>query len=316
MIKAIETQWKGYRFRSRLEARWAVFFDRMGWRWEYEPQGFDLSNFGRYLPDFYVHEIDTWFEIKPEKKCHHLKNVYLAGKIEKNCWRHSLAPGLRGALDYETPYDWVAPSVSIVDRILKTNGPFFRSCDHGCGHVPAQHGQAPNACFEGLPSGSTKTHQACIGAIYGCDIFFAWIDSLDCYGTLVEAGFASAMGKDIAVGFSESAFNDSLVMGEDNEQANKSELWFLMETANRHGVFKNAKDAFRELVPLTEQEIEVLKIKEVADSQNANWLYAVGDPLTHQGIHSNILPWPVGWEDAAKAARSARFEHGEAPAWS
>jgi hypothetical protein len=25
--KAIETHYKGYRFRSRLEARWAVFFD-------------------------------------------------------------------------------------------------------------------------------------------------------------------------------------------------------------------------------------------------------------------------------------------------
>ena len=29
-IKAIETYYKGYRFRSRLEARWAVFFDAAG----------------------------------------------------------------------------------------------------------------------------------------------------------------------------------------------------------------------------------------------------------------------------------------------
>ncbi len=28
-IKAIETRYKGYRFRSRLEARWAVFFDAL-----------------------------------------------------------------------------------------------------------------------------------------------------------------------------------------------------------------------------------------------------------------------------------------------
>jgi hypothetical protein len=28
-IKAIETSYKGYRFRSRLEARWAVFFDAL-----------------------------------------------------------------------------------------------------------------------------------------------------------------------------------------------------------------------------------------------------------------------------------------------
>ena len=29
-IQVIETAYKGYRFRSRLEARWAVFFDAIG----------------------------------------------------------------------------------------------------------------------------------------------------------------------------------------------------------------------------------------------------------------------------------------------
>ena len=33
MIKAIPTEYKGYRFRSRLEARWAVFFDACGADW-------------------------------------------------------------------------------------------------------------------------------------------------------------------------------------------------------------------------------------------------------------------------------------------
>lgn len=54
MIKAIETKYKGYRFRSRLEARWAVFFDEMGLDWAYEPQGFDLGELGWYLPDFVI----------------------------------------------------------------------------------------------------------------------------------------------------------------------------------------------------------------------------------------------------------------------
>lgn len=53
-IKAIETQYKGYRFRSRLEARWAVFFDALGVEWEYEAEGFDLGNEGFYLPDFWL----------------------------------------------------------------------------------------------------------------------------------------------------------------------------------------------------------------------------------------------------------------------
>jgi hypothetical protein len=43
-IKPIETHYKGYRFRSRLEARWAVFFDELGLRWEYEREGFDLGD--------------------------------------------------------------------------------------------------------------------------------------------------------------------------------------------------------------------------------------------------------------------------------
>lgn len=72
-IKAIETRYKGYRFRSRLEARWAVFFDALGVDWEYETQGFDLSDtpdlYGyplrRYLPDFWLPDLKMWFEIKP-----------------------------------------------------------------------------------------------------------------------------------------------------------------------------------------------------------------------------------------------------------
>jgi hypothetical protein len=54
LLKAIPTHYRGYHFRSRLEARWAVFFDALGLKWEYEPEGFELPS-GRYLPDFFVH---------------------------------------------------------------------------------------------------------------------------------------------------------------------------------------------------------------------------------------------------------------------
>ena len=50
-IKPIETRYKGYQFRSRLEARWAVFFDALGVDWEYEPEGFVIGD-QYYLPDF------------------------------------------------------------------------------------------------------------------------------------------------------------------------------------------------------------------------------------------------------------------------
>jgi hypothetical protein len=63
-IRAIETAYKGYRFRSRLEARWAVFFDALGVRWEYEPEGFDLGPDGWYLPDFWLPGPRMWAEVK------------------------------------------------------------------------------------------------------------------------------------------------------------------------------------------------------------------------------------------------------------
>lgn len=63
-IKPIETVYNGYRFRSRLEARWAVFFDAADISWEYEPEGFDLGDGIKYLPDFYLPDDDVWVEIK------------------------------------------------------------------------------------------------------------------------------------------------------------------------------------------------------------------------------------------------------------
>ena len=42
--EAKETYYDGYRFRSRLEARWAVFFNNIGLEYEYEMEGFDMKN--------------------------------------------------------------------------------------------------------------------------------------------------------------------------------------------------------------------------------------------------------------------------------
>jgi len=75
-IKPIETHYNGYRFRSRLEARWAVFFDTLGIHYEYEPEGYDLSSVGHadkmlapedmwYLPDFFLPNLGCYVEIKP-----------------------------------------------------------------------------------------------------------------------------------------------------------------------------------------------------------------------------------------------------------
>jgi hypothetical protein len=71
IIPAIETRYKGYRFRSRLEARWAVWFDTLSIEYQYEKEGYDID--GRwYLPDFFMPYKagepgwGFWVEIKPQ----------------------------------------------------------------------------------------------------------------------------------------------------------------------------------------------------------------------------------------------------------
>ncbi len=64
-IRSIDTKYDGHLFRSRLEARWAVFFNALNIKYLYEPQGFDVD--GRaYLPDFcLLLGKMVWAEVKP-----------------------------------------------------------------------------------------------------------------------------------------------------------------------------------------------------------------------------------------------------------
>lgn len=41
-----------------------MFFDSLGVKWDYEPEGYDLGEAGRYLPDFFLPALDVWVEIK------------------------------------------------------------------------------------------------------------------------------------------------------------------------------------------------------------------------------------------------------------
>lgn len=82
-MKAIQTRYKGYHFRSRLEARWAVFFDSLGIIWEYEPEGFELPGGIRYLPDFFLPKfnggIGCFVEVKSDID-YNFKKAALLGK--------------------------------------------------------------------------------------------------------------------------------------------------------------------------------------------------------------------------------------------
>ena len=64
-MQPIDTFYNDHFFRSRLEARWAVYFDSLKQKWEYEPEGFILENGVKYLPDFFIPKLDAYVEVKP-----------------------------------------------------------------------------------------------------------------------------------------------------------------------------------------------------------------------------------------------------------
>ena len=83
----IPTRYKGYYFRSRLEARWAVFFDHLDLDWEYEPQGYILDG-TPYLPDFKLilpGEGLVFAEVKPaEADWHEGRHVRLCRALARD----------------------------------------------------------------------------------------------------------------------------------------------------------------------------------------------------------------------------------------
>jgi hypothetical protein len=62
-IPAKKTKYRSDRMRSRLEARWAKVFDRLGIEYYYEPQAYEFDGV-KYLPDFYLPDLDIFFEAK------------------------------------------------------------------------------------------------------------------------------------------------------------------------------------------------------------------------------------------------------------
>lgn len=98
---AIETRYSSVQFRSRLEAKWAAFFDLLNWPWEYEP--FDLDG---YIPDFVLRfRRPLLVEVKPiitEQWQEVAAEAHGAlDKIERSGWQHEAL--LVGATVWDDP---------------------------------------------------------------------------------------------------------------------------------------------------------------------------------------------------------------------
>ncbi len=117
--------------------------------------------------------------------------IYLAGKIARNDWRHDIVQDDNELDEYSHSnrrIDW--PEVPIPGTDFTYVGPFFEASGHGCGHSLGQHG---------TQSAMGDTVARCRTAIRDCDVFFAWLECETAHGTMVEIGYAYALGKTIII---------------------------------------------------------------------------------------------------------------------
>lgn len=294
-IKPIETEYQGYKFRSRLEARWAVFLDAAGIKYEYEKEGFELGDAGRYLPDFYLPDIKTWLEIKPNAD---IQKVYLAGKVCPD-WRKGIA----------------FPGSSIT-------GPDMSRILHGDdGDLHAYNSEWQH----GLREYHAEVLKLCFEQIRASDVFFAWINSPDCHGTLVELGYAKAIGKPVYIGFDNKVRRETDRGYFSESYLDIAELWFAAETADAYLSCDEPQVAYECLVRTHQSD----KAKWEALSNHTQMPVVVLRGEAHRGgfvateydhYNWNLSDFPCAFRradsvfnEAFAAAKQARFEHGQTP---
>lgn len=321
MIQAIETRYRGYRFRSRLEARWAVFFDRVGVKWEYEPQGYDLGDgLGKYLPDFYLPDYKKWVEVKPESARVPSQRLYLAGKITGDHWREAIVNDDRVESVEKL---WMSGFDAHAFRIPSTThyyvGPFTMGTDnHGCSLASGVGG--PHELEHGLESLNTEANshcgpnralvlKNCLKAIDSATCVFAWVNCTTCYATFAEIGYAHRAGKVVRVGFDRQLGDEAI-----------ADMWFLGECASESGVYDTAAESFEDLIGKYNDwlPLDHRKAKKLSEMTAKECVVVCGDPLSHYAVSSIPQLYRCQLTDQQKqaamaAARSARFEHGETP---
>jgi hypothetical protein len=159
--------------------------------------------------------------------------IYFAGKVEKNGYRdallgsRSMSEGRRTTELLGHKIDYIGPFAVSCDH-----GCFHDDTSHGYGLNNGRPPRKCNACkkpdndehvsecddpncglsddceccgtigdekYDYTSISAPYVVRRCLGQIYMADIVYAWVDSLDCYGTLMEIGFASALGKQVYV---------------------------------------------------------------------------------------------------------------------
>jgi len=132
MMPVIQTWYADTYFRSRLEARWAVFFDLLGVKWEYEKEGYDLDGVW-YLPDFWLPDQKIWIEIKGESPTDDEEAKVAALVEETGCNGYILHGTIPGDDDFANYIVWYASEDLEGSTIaMSDEGQYFCICPE-CG---------------------------------------------------------------------------------------------------------------------------------------------------------------------------------------
>jgi hypothetical protein len=128
MPKVIEQWFDGILFRSKTEARWAAFFKAYGIRYEYEKEGYDLGGGICYLPDFWLPDLNRWFEVKGKEPSQEELEKCRALAIETGSEvllaAGSPDPDVEQIIRVYPGFDWVVADKDWRDHRLKT----WRAC--------------------------------------------------------------------------------------------------------------------------------------------------------------------------------------------
>jgi len=130
-----------------------------------------------------------------------MKTVYLAGRITNSTWRDEIMPdwsrGDTGSC--EPTGGWLPKEDAIIasGRSLTMTGPWWMDA-RGWGKHDLVHdndAQHANGCFDNHGQLVADTGMIALNivlALQKTDVVFAWLDSLECYGTLFEMGYANS----------------------------------------------------------------------------------------------------------------------------
>lgn len=192
-----------------------------------------------------------------------IRSVYLAGKMA-DPWRDDLTSngemgwscnnhGLHGLLQDEDDGSWsvVRNIVNVPNRPpIDLCGPYWdTSLDPWAGHghagLVARESPFAHACgSQGDWGAKYLTMARCRRAINRCDLFFAWINSMDAFGTLVEIGMAVRSKCKIVVAMGPNTSPD---------------LWFACCLADGNVHASNALDAWVQMWGKYENESPLIR---------------------------------------------------------